>query len=90
VTISLHVQPRARRVALEASAQGDLKAWVTAAPEDGKANDAVIALLGKSWRLPKSAFALKTGATSRDKVFSVTGEPQALAVRIGDWVRGNV
>ena len=60
VTIELRVQPRARRSALE-SAGDALKASVTAPPEDGKANDAVIALLSEEWRLPKSAFAVIKG-----------------------------
>src|SRR5437763_8052466 len=49
ITIELRVQPRARRTALEA-AGGALRASVTAPPEDGKANDAGIALLSQEWR----------------------------------------
>ena len=64
--MELRVQPRARRTALEIAA-GALKASVTAPPEDGKANDAVIALLSQEWRLPKSAFAVIKGAATRDK-----------------------
>ena len=86
VTVVLRAQPRARRTALELGGGGTLKALVTAPPEDGKANDAVIALLGDSWDVPKSSIAVKTGSAARDKVLSVTGEPQALAVRIGKWV----
>ena len=67
MTVSVHVQPRARRNALELLAAGKLKAAVTAAPEDGKANDAVIALVGDSWDVPKSSIAVKTGGTARDK-----------------------
>lgn len=86
VTIELRVQPRARRTALEPTGEG-LKASVTAPPEDGKANDAVIALLSQEWRLPKSAFTVIKGATARNKTLSVTGEPAALASRIGEWMR---
>jgi uncharacterized protein YggU (UPF0235/DUF167 family) len=86
VTVVLRAQPRARRTALELGNGGTLKALVTAPPEDGKANDAVIALVGDSWDVPQSSIAVKTGGTARDKVLSVTGEPQALAVRIGKWV----
>ncbi len=89
VTVSVHVQPGARRNALELSAVGVLKAAVTAAPEDGKANVAVIALLAAAWRIPKSAIAVKQGAVARNKVFSVTGEPGALESRIGEWIEGN-
>jgi uncharacterized protein YggU (UPF0235/DUF167 family) len=88
VTVALRTQPRARRTALELGG-GALKALVTAAPEDGKANDAVIALLADIWDVPKSSVAVKTGSAARDKVLSVTGDPRALAVRIGKWVSEN-
>jgi len=88
VTIELRVQPRARRTALEAAGEG-LKASVTAPPEDGKANDAVIALLSQEWRLPKSAFAVIKGAAARSKTVSVNGEPATLATRIGEWVQAH-
>ena len=86
VTVELRAQPRARRTAL-ACASGALKAQVTAPAEDGKANAAVIDLLAETWRLPKSVFAVTRGATSRDKVISIVGEPALLAARIKDWAR---
>jgi uncharacterized protein len=86
VMIELRAQPRARRTALSC-AGGALKAQVTAPAEDGKANAAVIELLAASWRLPRSAFAVARGATSRDKVFSIAGEPQLLATKIMEWTR---
>ena len=88
VTVDLRVQPRARRSALKTAA-GGLKASVTAPPEDGKANDAVIALLSQEWRLPKSAFAVIKGATTRLKTVSVAGEPAGLATRIGEWLQSH-
>jgi uncharacterized protein (TIGR00251 family) len=86
VTVELRVQPRARRTALDCTGR-TLKAQVTAPAADGKANAAVIELLAKSWRLPKSAFAVTRGATSRDKVISIAGEPALLVARIMDWAR---
>jgi uncharacterized protein (TIGR00251 family) len=86
VTVELRAQPRARRTALECVA-GALKALVTAPAEDGKANAAVIELLAETWQLPKSAFAVTRGATSRDKVISIAGESALLAARIMDWAR---
>ncbi len=66
-----------------------LKAQVTAPPEDGKANDAVVALLAGEWRLPKSAFDVIKGATSRHKTLSVAGDPESLAGRIAQWVQAH-
>ena len=88
VTIELRVQPRARRTALEATGDA-LKAAVTAPPEDGKANDAVIALLSEEWRLPKSAFAVIKGAAARNKTVSVKGEPAFLARLIVEWMQAH-
>ena len=88
ITVDLRVHPRARRTALEFAA-GALKASVTAPPEDGKANDAVIALLAEEWRLPKSAFAVIKGASARSKTVSVSGEPAGLAARIGEWMHAH-
>ena len=63
VRVALRVTPRARRSAIEGTAPDAdggmaLKVAVTAAPEGGKANAAVIALCAKAWRLPKSAFSV--------------------------------
>lgn len=87
VTIRLRAQPGARRSALELTAEGALKAAVTAPPEDGKANAAVIALLSEAWRLPKSSFDVMRGATARDKTVGVAGDAAALADRIAEWER---
>ncbi len=86
VTVEVRAQPRARRTAL-ACVDGMLKAQVTAPAEDGRANAAVVDLLAATWRLPKSSFAVTRGATSRDKVLSIAGEPAPLAAKIMDWVR---
>lgn len=87
VTVELRAQPRARRIALECTGQGTLKAAVTAPAEDGKANAAIVELLAKEWRLPKSAFEVTRGAAARDKVIGISGETAALAERIAAWVR---
>jgi uncharacterized protein (TIGR00251 family) len=40
---------------------------VTAVPEKGKANDALIKLLAKSWRIPRSRLSIIAGAKDRNK-----------------------
>ena len=89
VTIQLRVQPRARRVALERTPEGALKAAVTAAPEDGKANAAVVALLAEAWRVPRSTIEIVRGGTAREKTLGVAGEPDALVRRIAEWMDKN-
>jgi uncharacterized protein YggU (UPF0235/DUF167 family) len=65
----LRVTPGARRETLERSEDGTIRAHVTAAPEDGKANAAVAALLAMALGVAKSRLVLVRGATSRDKLF---------------------
>ena len=88
VTVDLRVQPRARRAALGLS-DGALKAQVTAPPEDGKANAAVIALLAEQWRLPRSSFDVIKGQTARAKTVRIAGEPAAIVERVTQWLQQN-
>ena len=83
VRIALKVAPKAsaNRIlgcADDAAGGRILKVAVTAPPESGKANDAVIALLAKAWRLPKRDFSIASGAASRRKVLQVAGDPAVL------------
>lgn len=48
-----------------------LKVYVTAVPEDGKANAAMIALLSKHFRVPKSGITILRGATDRNKLVEI-------------------
>lgn len=53
--------------------EGDLyRVFVTAAPEKGKANDAVLKLLSKTLDVPKSRLKIVKGETSRDKLIQIT------------------
>ena len=72
----LRVTPNASRDAIEGveirdDGQARLRLRVTAQPEKGKANKAVIVLLSKALRLPKSAFAVIAGETARDKTVRI-------------------
>ena len=66
---------------------GVLRLRVRAIPEGGKANDAVIGLLAEAWRLPRSSFEIVKGETARAKTVRVSGEPSALAERVGRWMQ---
>ncbi|WP_338637373.1 DUF167 domain-containing protein [Spirobacillus cienkowskii] len=48
-----------------------LRVYVTAPPEDGKANDAVIKLIAKSFGVSKSSVSIIKGQTSREKVLEI-------------------
>lgn len=85
LTINLRVKPRARREGLELGPGGQLSIAVKAPPVDGKANDAVFGVLADAWRMPKSAFAIVKGTTSRTKTIAVTGDTETIAGRISHW-----
>lgn len=91
VRLRLKVTPRARRegiegLAREADGSVSLKVAVTAAPEDGRANAAVIALLAREWRLPRSTFSVLAGASGRRKTVRVAGKPDALMAKLRRWL----
>ena len=71
--LKLRVQPRAKRNTIEVDDDGRIRVRVTAVPERGKANDAVVALLAKQLSLPKRGVAVVRGHTSRDKVVNIDG-----------------
>lgn len=69
VLLRVRVRPRARANAVKGWRAGILSVSVTAAPEDGKANRAVIAVLADAFDLAPSSISLVRGAASRDKWF---------------------
>ena len=86
VTILVKVQPKSRRPGLQGTvptADGPrLRIGVTAAPEDGRANDAVCALMAQTLGVARSTVRVAVGATSREKRLHVMGDPATLASRL--------
>jgi uncharacterized protein (TIGR00251 family) len=62
-----------------------LKVAVTAPPEGGKANAALIKLLAREWRLPKSSLAVTAGASERRKTVSIEGDAWELTKGLTAW-----
>jgi uncharacterized protein (TIGR00251 family) len=90
--LAVRVSPNASRAAIDGivtDADGSqyLKIAVTVPPENGKANEAVIALLAKTLRLAKSTVSLTGGATARRKTLLIAGETRELETRITEWLR---
>jgi uncharacterized protein (TIGR00251 family) len=73
--LNIRVTPNAaeNRVEVEINSDGTKQFYVhvTATPEDGKANQAVIKILSKELKRPKSAFTIIRGHKNRDKVFKL-------------------
>ncbi len=73
LTLTLHIQPGAKKTEF-AGLHGDaLKIRLAAPPVDGKANEALIRFVADQLGLAKSAVKLKSGQTSRRKVLEVIG-----------------
>ena len=80
VLVPVRLTPKAGRnriVGVKPDAEGTrhLAVSVTAVPEDGKANGALIELLAKTWKLPKSTISIAAGARARAKLVRVAGDP---------------
>ena len=63
----------ARRNTILGQREGALRVAVSAAPEKGKANQAIVALLSKTFGISKSSIELIGGPTSRHKRFLLAG-----------------
>ena len=87
MTLHLRVTPNAGADRIEGVEQRDdgtsiLRLRVAAVPDKGRANAAVIALLGKALGVPKSAIAVTSGETARLKTVAIAGDGAALAARL--------
>ena len=71
--VDIRVHPRARRDAVEVGEDGSVRVSVTAAPERGRANDAVEQLLAERLGVARSSVSVVRGRTGRRKVVEVDG-----------------
>jgi len=77
ITLTLHIQPGAKKTEC-AGLHGDaLKIRLAAPPVDGKANEALVKFVAERLGLARSAVLLKSGQTSRRKVLEVAGTTAA-------------
>ena len=93
LTLNIRVTPNAgpdRIEGLETRSDGTavLRIRLSAVPEKGKANAALIALLAKSLNVSKSSIRIAIGETGRLKVVEITGPGAILAGRLTDILAG--
>ncbi len=77
-TITVRLNPNARQSKIlgweeDLFGERTLKVQVTEIPEKGKANKALIKLLSKQWKIPKSNINIVRGETSRTKILEIEG-----------------
>ena len=77
VLLHVRVQPKARANTVKGWHGAALRVSVTAPPEDGKANRAVIELLAETFDIAAASIILVSGAASRDKWFRL---PQGVKI----------
>jgi uncharacterized protein len=87
VTISVRLTPKGGRDSIDgvdtlSDGRAVLKARVRAAPHEGAANEALVALLAKSLGVPLRNVAITGGAASRVKRVHVVGEKTALSTTL--------
>lgn len=75
--LPVRAQPGARRAGLQGEQGGALKIAVTAPPEDGRANQALVEALRAVLGVKRSQVELLSGPTSRDKRFLIRGLTRA-------------
>jgi hypothetical protein len=71
--LAVRVQPGARKAGVKGEQAGALKLAVTAPPEDGRANAAVLELLAELLGVKRQQLELIVGATNRNKKYLVRG-----------------
>jgi uncharacterized protein (TIGR00251 family) len=73
LTLAVRVTPRAGRTAIAGVRGNALAIRLAAAPIDGAANDALIALLAETFRRPRRDVMIVSGHTAREKRVAIAG-----------------
>ncbi|MBT3532959.1 MAG: DUF167 domain-containing protein [Rhodospirillaceae bacterium] len=95
VLISVRLRPGAsanRIDGIQAMADGGRRLClrVTAVPEKGKANQAMIKLLAKAWRIAAGRLSVVSGAKDRNKKLLLQGDGGADLVRLRQWQQDQI
>jgi uncharacterized protein (TIGR00251 family) len=69
--VKIRVIPRSKRVEVKEINAESLRVRLHSPPIDGRANNELIAILGKYYDKPRSAIHIRKGLRSRDKVVEI-------------------
>jgi uncharacterized protein (TIGR00251 family) len=81
LTLTLHIQPGAKRTDVAGLHGEALKIRLAAPPIEGRANEALLKFIAEAFGVPLRQVELKQGGQSRHKVVAITGskvEPESL------------
>lgn len=73
ITLAVKIVPNASANKIAGWENDELKIYITAVPDQGKANEALIAFLAKTLKISKSQISIKRGHTSRHKLLCLSG-----------------
>jgi uncharacterized protein (TIGR00251 family) len=77
IVFNIKVVPGSSRTVIAGLYNGMLKVRLAAAPEKGKANQALIELLAEKFNIPKNSIAIVSGQTSKVKKVTVPATSEA-------------
>ena len=92
IRVSIRLTPNAAKdrfdkIVADAKGEGVLRIAVTATPEQGRANKALIRFLAKQWRIPKTSMTLIRGTKDRNKVLTIDGNTAERFANLQTWSR---
>ncbi|MDA0261886.1 MAG: DUF167 family protein [Proteobacteria bacterium] len=92
IHVKLKLTPKASRNAIDglsADCGHDMcvGARVTAVPEKGHANEALLKLLAAEWRVPRRRLSVVHGLASRRKTIAIDGADDELVQSLNAWAR---
>ena len=73
LTFTVRVVPRASRSEITGEQNGSLRVRIAAPPVAGAANQELIKLLAKTFKLPQKAVEIVAGAASKNKMVRIQG-----------------
>jgi len=86
LTFAVRVVPRASRSEIAGEHDGALRVRIAAPPVDGAANQELIKLLAKTFKVPRNAIEITSGSTSKKKIVRIRG---ADAKRLQELISGH-
>jgi uncharacterized protein YggU (UPF0235/DUF167 family) len=88
--VAVRLTPRASAdridgIVRDAAGAEFLKVLVTAPAAENRANEALLQLLARAWRLPRRDLAIAGGAKNRNKIVHIAGDPATLTARLAGY-----
>lgn len=70
--IRVKAHPKSKKQQLSQLIDGSFEIWVHELPIDNRANEKIASMLAEFFEVPKSLVMLKSGASSKNKVYEIS------------------